>query len=300
MVDGSARADAYLVPAAGRPNLDVRSGAFVRRVVVCNGRAVGVEVERDSSVEVLRGEQIVLCAGAINTAQLLLLSGIGPARQLTDVGIDVIVDLAGVGAAFDDHPTSTIYVRPHQPVATHPVVAEVALRVQCGMGRATLIPYVNPMDAIVPGSGAPHLLALAVVVSGTAGRGTLRLASTDPHRQPVVEYRYDAEPDDVAMCDQATSQAMELLDGPATSGFCRRADGVPIDRSTAVHMSATAAMGPDSHPLAVVDQYCRVRGIDNLRLADTSVLPSAPTPGPAAMAVMIGERVAGFFESPAS
>jgi choline dehydrogenase len=298
IVDGRrvSAAEAYLAPAADRRNLTVRGGAFVRRIAIVNGRAIGVEVEHDGNVEAVLGEHIVVCSGAINTAHLLLLSGIGPARHLAQIGVEVVVDLPGVGAAFDDHPMSTIYVRPRRPVTAHPVVAEVGFDVECGRGRARIVAYVNPMSAMVPGSGAPQRLSMSVVNSGMAGRGTIRLASTDPRRQPVIDYRYDAEPDDVAMGEQATLAAIDLIDGSAISEFCIRADDVAVDRSTAMHMCATAPMGLDSDPMAVVDPYCRVRGIDNLRVADTSVLPSAPTPGPAAMAVMIGERVATFFE----
>ncbi len=291
-------AEAYLTPLSGRPNLTIRGGCFVHRVVIKDGRARAVDIEVDGAMERVEGAEVVLCAGAVKSAHLLMLSGVGPAQRLRSVGLDVVVDLPGLGARFNDHPQVFVSAEPSGNLSTHPVCAEVGLNAAVLHGAVNLIAYVNPMGVMVPGSGASaRRLTLGAVVCGAQSRGTMTVASADPHQPPVIDHRYNTEQADVALTRAAVDLAMSHLRSPAMRRLLAPNTELSVEYGTAMHTCSTAPMGPDSDSMAVVDQYCRVRGVDNLRVVDTSVLPSAPSRGPAATAVLIGERASAFFDA---
>jgi predicted dehydrogenase (TIGR03970 family) len=291
-------ADAYLTPLSGRTNLTIRGGCFVHRVVINDGRARAVDVEVDGAMERVEGAEVVLCAGAVKSAHLLMLSGVGPAQRLRAVGLDMVVDLPGVGTRFSDHPQVFVSAEPRGNLSTHPVSAEVGLNDALLHGAVNLIAYVNPMGVMVPGSGASlRRLTLGAVVCGARSRGTVTVASADPHQPPVIDHGYNAEPADVALTQAAGDLVMSHLRSPAMRSLLAPGIEPSVEYGTAMHTCSTAPMGPDSDAMAVVDQYCRVRGVDNLRVVDTSVLPSAPSRGPAATAVLIGERASAFFDA---
>jgi choline dehydrogenase len=155
-------------------------------------------------------------------------------------------------------------------------------------------------------------LSLGAALQQAASRGSIRLVSTDPHTQPEINYNYLSEPSDRARMRQVLRVAVEMLEAGAFRPLVERrtqprnADlrsDAALDRwmtdhlHTAIHLSSSCRMGPASDPEAVVDQHCRVRGVEGLRVVDTSIMPHVTSRGPNATAVMIGERVAAFFES---
>ncbi|MGY2083651.1 mycofactocin dehydrogenase MftG [Blastococcus sp. SYSU DS0539] len=313
VVDGVriSTAEAYLAPRRGHPGLTVRGGVRVLRVLVERGRAVGV---RTTAGDVAAGE-VVLAAGAVGSAHLLLLSGIGPAPALRAAGIEVLVDAPGVGRDCSDHPLVYLPFAPVDGVTAGPGRAPldgVLHLTSTGAevpGDLEVLPWLAPFEQVMTGRPAPagEVVEMGVGLQRTLGLGRLVLADGDPSAPPVVEYGHLAEEADRRRMREGVRAAARLLRTRALAAVGRPAGGLTeplladdaaLDAwigerlTTAVHLSGTARMGPEGDPGAVVDQRLRVRGVDRLRVADTSVLPRVPSRGPAATAVLVGERAA--------
>ena len=336
---------AYLSPRRDLPGLAVRGGVRVRRVLVEGGRAVGVATDAGA----VRAGEVVLCAGAVGSAQLLLLSGIGPADELRAHGIDVVVDSPGVGRDFTDHPDLYLTWTPSRrlPMPRDLLPLHSALNTAAtGSAEADLevLPWLKPFSRVMvdgaaagmrgvlrrPGATLRALrgaslhrlldsarrrddLFVGVALQQEDSRGRLTLAGPDPARRPRLDYRYLTEERDRRRMREVVRLAAELLRTPPLADLVAARTGLPddvladdraLDRwvrrhiATAVHLAGTARMGPDGDPGAVVDQRLRVRGVDGLRVVDTSVMPRVTSRGPAATAVMLGERAAELMTSP--
>ncbi|MGY1651202.1 mycofactocin dehydrogenase MftG [Geodermatophilus sp. SYSU D01119] len=312
-VDGGVRVNtamAYLSPRRGSPLLTVRGGVRVRRVLLERCRAVGV----DTDAGPVRAAEVVLAAGAVGSPHLLLLSGIGPAADLRAAGVDVAVDAPGVGAGLSDHPLVHL---PWVPVAGLPE-GEWPLPLHSVLhatssdspvpGDLEVLPWLRPWGRVVPGGGGDDVtLSLAAGPYRGQSRGRLTLAPGDPAAAPRIEHRYLATAADRRRLREAVRLAGALLRTRALAPLVAARPGpddavladddaldgwVRSELATAVHLTGGTRMGPDDDPGAVVDQHLRVRGVEGLRVADTSVLPEVPTRGPAATAVMVGERAA--------
>ncbi|MGR7024189.1 mycofactocin dehydrogenase MftG [Geodermatophilus sp. URMC 62] len=304
---------AYLSPRRGLPGLTVRGGVRVRRVLVERGRAVGV----DTDAGPVRAAEVVLAAGAIGSAQLLLLSGVGPAAHLREHGIGVVADAPGVGAGLSDHPL--VYL-PWTPVAglpdgDWPLPLHSCLNATSEgspvPGDLEVLPWLRPWGRVVPGGGGDHrTLSLAAGLYREESRGRLALAGPDPTAAPRIAHGYLATAADRRRLREAVRLAAALLRtralAPLVAARPDPADDVLADDAaldgwvaahlaTAQHLAGSARMGPDGDPGAVVDQHLRVRGVEGLRVADLSVLPEVPTRGPAATAVLVGERAADLM-----
>jgi choline dehydrogenase-like flavoprotein len=165
------------------------------------------------------------------------------------------------------------------------------------------------MAELVPGSGASAVeLVIGVLLERAESAVEISLVSADPRSAPAIDYHSLEAAGDRAHLHAAAEIGLAILASPAMTelGLRRTSPGTGADLdawidaniTTAVHLCSGAPMGPDADPMAVVDQYCRVRGVDGLRVVDTSVLPSAPSRGPACTAVLIGERASAFFDNP--
>jgi choline dehydrogenase len=299
---------AYLSPRRGLPELAVRGGITVRRVVVEGGRAVGVE----TADGVVRAAEVVLAAGAVGSPHLMLLSGIGPADDLRSAGVPVVADVAGVGDGATDHPQ--VYLpfrtaRPLPPPAGGLPLHGVLHADSAGSrlpGDLEVLPWLVPFSRI---TGAPDggELLLGVGLQREDSRGRLSLAGRDMSRRPRLEHRYLTEESDRRRLREGVRLADALLRTRALAPLIAEGSGLPArlldddaaldgwvrdHLTTAVHLSGTARMGPADDPAAVVDQQLRVRGVAGLRVVDTSVLPRPVSRGTAATAVMLGERAA--------
>ncbi|SNR35885.1 mycofactocin dehydrogenase MftG [Blastococcus mobilis] len=299
---------AYLSPRRGLAGLTVRGGVTVRRVVVENGRAVGVETADD----VVRAAEVVLSAGAVGSPHLLLLSGVGPAEDLRSAGIPVVADVPGVGAEFTDHPIVHVGYRPARPLTPPPGrlplhgVLHATSEGSRVPGDLEILPWLAPFSRItgVPRGDDPMV---AVGLQREDSRGRLSLVAADPSGQPRLDYRYLAEESDRRRLRGGVRLAVDLLRTHALTPLLAGRTGPPDDvlaqdpaldgwirthLTTAIHLAGTARMGPETDPGAVVDQHLRVRGVVGLRVVDTSVMPQVTSRGPAATAVMLGERAA--------
>lgn len=304
----------HLLSASGRPNLTVEGDSTVLRVVVERGRASGVVVERHGCRRTVRGGQVVLCAGAFRSPQLLHLSGIGPRRLLEALGIPVVQDAPAVGARFGDHPQVVLEWAPRRPLPA-PVGSWLggALHLTSSgsdhPGDLEILQSLVPMAGLTAGTvsvpGAP--LAFLVCVQTPRLTGRMRTRSADPATPPLIDYGYLPTAADRRRMREAVRATAELAGtadfGEVSAGLTEPlADVVADDRlldewilghlGTSHHTCGTVPLGPAGDPRAAVDPYGRVHGVAGLRVADTSVLPTPPTRGTAATAVLIGEVVA--------
>ena len=273
---------AYLQPALDRANLTLLTNTRARRVRMAHGAAVGVDcLGPEGSVD-LAADRIVLSAGAIGSALLLMLSGVGPQSVLTAAGVTVVADLP-VGAACIDHPE---WVLPVDWTETH---GQPPLEAILAADALEIRPYTAGFGAMVSGrrddpGDHPHI---GVALMQPESRGRLALPSADPDVAPIIEHRYDSEPGDVAKLTAGVELARELVGSTAQVG--------PISWSTSQHLCSTAPMGVEADANAVVDAECRVRGVDGLWVVDGSVLPAITSRGPHATIVMVGHRAAEFI-----
>ncbi|KPI18886.1 Glucose-methanol-choline oxidoreductase, actinbacteria [Actinobacteria bacterium OK074] len=304
----------HLLAAADRPNLTVAGGSSVRRIVVEHGRATVVVVDHDGGPTTVECGEVVLCAGAFGSPHLLHLSGIGPRRVLERLGVPVVLDAPAVGARFGDHPQVVLEWTPRRPVP-EPVGSWLGGALHLTSSGAadpgdleilqSLVPLAGLVGGTVSVPGAP--LAFLVSVQSPRLSGRLRTLSADPAVPPAVDYGYLESADDRRRMREAVRATAELV---ATSAFAEVAAGLVElgeevlndDRlldgwvhghlGTSQHACGTVPLGPAGDPRAAVDPYGRVHGVEGLRVADTSILPTAPLRGPAATAVLIGELVA--------
>ncbi|MGB3480584.1 MAG: mycofactocin system GMC family oxidoreductase MftG [Mycobacterium sp.] len=271
---------AFLEPAMSRPNLRIRTGVRAVRIQICGRRATGVEVIGPDGPEVLTADRIVLCCGAIGSAHLLMLSGVGDEAHLREIGIPLIVP-APVGRRFADHPE---WVLPtNWAVAPSRPVLEVVLSLQ---GELEIRPYTGGFIAMVGNSvsGHPDWPHLGVALMRPRSRGRLSLRSADPAVPPRIEHRYDSVASDVEALRTGAEIARHLASAATEIGEPAWA--------TSQHLCATAPMGADGDTMAVTDPSCRVRGVDGLWVIDGSVLPAVPSRGPHATIVMLAHRAA--------
>lgn len=272
----------FLLPALGRPNLTLHARTRAARLRFAGTTTVGVDAIGPRGRMTLTADRIVLCAGAIQTAQLLMLSGVGAEDALRAVGVPVVAPLP-VGESFSDHPE---WVLPTDwAVAPGRPVLEVVLSTGDDL---EIRPYTGGFVAMTGDGTAGHTdwPHIGVALMQPRARGRITLVSADPDVAPRIEHRYDSEPDDVAALRRGTELAREIA---STATYV----GAPV-WSTSQHLCGTAPMGADTDPRAVVDPRCRVHGVDNLWVIDGSILPTITSRGPHATIVMLGHRAAPF------
>ncbi|MEP7204320.1 MAG: mycofactocin system GMC family oxidoreductase MftG [Ilumatobacteraceae bacterium] len=298
---------AYVIPNRKRSNLTIESNVTARRLLMNGTRVVGVEIDRAGALETCIGDEIVLSAGAVMSPHVLLLSGIGPAAELRRHGIDVVADLPGVGTQCRDHPQLFLgFEQSRARQRGSEAIVEIGLDTIVEGAPVSLMPYLRPMAELVPGSGASASeLVMGVLLQRAESPVRISLASDDPANPPAINYHSLEVPIDRVRLRLAAEIGLSIIESPALQELGVHGSSphgnedleawITKNIATAVHLCASAPMGPDSDPMAVVDQYCRVRGVEGLRVVDTSVLPTAPSRGPAATAVLIGERASAFF-----
>lgn len=272
----------FLLPALERPNLTLLAQTRAVRLRFSGMAVVGVDGIGPQGPMTLTADRIVLCAGAIQSAHLLMLSGVGDEAVLRAAGVPVVASLP-VGMWCIDHPE---WVLPTTwTVAAGRPVLEVVLTTVEGI---EIRPYTGGFVAMTGdgSAGHPDWPHIGVALMQPRARGQITLVSPDPEVAPRIEHRYDSEPEDVAELHRGSELARELVSAATQVGE-------PV-WSTSQHLCGTAPMGIDGDSRAVVDPRCRVRGIENLWVIDGSILPGIPSRGPHATIVMLGHRAAEF------
>jgi choline dehydrogenase len=310
---------AYLDQARDRPNLTIRADVTARRILFAGKRAVGVEAESGGERFIVEGAQIVLSAGYIASPQLLMLSGVGPGEQLRSLGIEVVQDLPGVGQNLRDHPYVPILFRETGKAPDFRQAAVQVLLRYTAEGSTTRndmqigqIPLFSAyLPANVPISKDEHCFFLYADIQQAASVGELTLASTDPHIQPTINYRYLSDPWDLERMRKAIRLAVQLSQHSAFTDiilervFLTNADlasDAALDAwilqnvGSGYHGAGTCKMGPPSDPMTVVDQFCHVHSLEGLRVVDASVMPSLIRANTNATVIMIAERVADWMK----
>ena len=301
----------YINPARNRLNLTVRPNVSVRRVLFEGKRAVGVEAESGGETFRLSGDLIILSAGAIGSPQLLMLSGIGPQKDLEGLQVPVVHDSPGVGQNMKNHPAVTLRYRPVDGYT----LEEDSPRNQAGLRfRAKGSEYRNDIQVQPLTSGpAGHVadeIRVGCRLEYPSGVGELSLSSSDPQVQPELEYRFLEETSDRERLRGAIRDCAQLFEDPGFNRVIQSriaptseelASDELLDRWTdanltiAGHSCGTAKMGPASDTSAVVDQRCRVRGVEGLAVIDASVMPDIPRANTNATTIMIAERASEFI-----
>jgi choline dehydrogenase len=295
--------------------LTTRGNVLAWRILFDGKRATGVEVESGGERFIVEADEIILSAGAIASPQLLMLSGVGPSEQLSGLGIPVVHDLQGVGQNLRDHPLVALRMRIRKsiPVSADSPMMQVALRYTAeGSSTRNDVQIMTTSYSIPVGvdpSGRDSF-SLTCMLELANGAGELRLTSSDPHVQPHLDYRFLVDPWDRHRLREAVRLCIRLLEQDAYRDVVDERltptdqdldseealdDWLMRNVSTTHHISSTCKMGPASDPLAVVDQRCRVHGLEGLHVVDASVMPNVVRANTNATTIMIAERVADWM-----
>ncbi len=306
-----------------RRNLAVRTNAWVSRVLFESARAAtGVEYLDCDALRyrsVQARAEVILCAGAIETPKLLMLSGIGPSQHLREVGIEVRVHSAGVGANLDDHVEGLVMWEASRPMVTRSTQWwEIGLftRTEPGLDRPDLMMHYGsvPFDLNTVRWGYPTTsngFCLTPNVTRGHSRGTIRLRSRDFRDRPRVDPRYLSDPldHDLTVLLHGISLARRIAAQPALRDWIARelapganaitddelVDYVRKTHNTVYHPAGTVRMGAPDDSQAVLDPRLRVKGVTGLRVADASVVPFLPAVNPNITIMMIGEKASDLI-----
>lgn len=328
----------YLEPALGRPNLTVRTGALVTALDFDGTRCVGASYLRDGTSHAVRAaREVIVCAGAIASPKLLMLSGIGDPAHLREVGVPVRVELPGVGRNFHDHPltigpigylaepgadprgqvTEVGLFWGSTPEQTVPDL-EICLVHRAPFGDQFFANVVKRVETGEPMAPVQQLVDPRVVLSlpglvRPLSRGWVKLAGTDPTAYPRINPNYFGEHADLERMTQMVQMARdiyattaftkglgisEIAPGPTVTSDAELTKWVVDNVGSYYHFAGSCKMGVD--PMAVVDPQLRVRGVEGLRVADASVMPVVTSTNPHTTVVMIGERAADLIKAEAS
>ncbi|HUR32387.1 MAG TPA: GMC family oxidoreductase N-terminal domain-containing protein [Vicinamibacterales bacterium] len=303
-------AAAFLRPIADRKNLTIELGAEAEKLVFDGSRVVGVQYRQNGELKTARaGKEVVVSAGAFLSPKLLMLSGIGPAAHLESVGVPVVVDLPGVGQNLQDHVQVPVVFasKLNLPNTTLLTGNVLFAKMRDGMSAAPPDLQLNftpsvpaPLQPVLPFKGCCIFLAI-LVQPFSIGEVTLR--SANPADAPKINPRYLSAQADVDALVKAVKLARditgtkafsaanggEVFPGPAAD----LTNHVRTQGATLWHPAGTCKMGQDA--MAVVDPQLRVRGVQGLRVADASVMPTVPSGNTVAGCFMIGEKAADMM-----
>ncbi len=331
-------ADAYLRPALKRPNLTVMTGVDVDRIVFEGKRACGVSARRGGeSLTLSANAEVVLSAGAIASPAILLRSGIGPGEHLRALGIDVRLDLPGVGGNLHDHPAVGVHYGGGTlgyalSLATLPANVLAPFRYllfRKGLFASNTVEaggFARTLDSLDEPDVQFHFIPARLGHEGRAvvwgrgyysdvcvlkprSRGRLTLASTDPAVPPLIDLNLLSDPEDEATLMRGakllrrilanpnlkTGDARELVPGPAVETDDDLRALIRERLGTAYHPVGTLRMGARSDARSVVDPELRLIGVDNVRVADASIMPEVIAGNTNAASMMIGDAAADFM-----
>ena len=302
----------YIAPARIRPNLDIIADTDVRRLLIEKGKCVGVEVRDNAGrEEKISAKLVVLCAGALMSPTILLRSGIGAKDEIARLGVDQIAEVPGVGKNLSDHPALSVVCEVHDPSLIDfdaPIIQTILRYTAPGSDKRNDLQI--EQLSFVGKPGGPALFAIAPVLEYQYGRGQLTLQ--DVNGPPTVENRFcedDRDCDRLAGCVQDTlrfAQQGAVADMVKSISFPNLAKGAELEDIKALcrkfsgsgyHPCGTAKMGPVEDEQAVVDSHGRAHHIDQLVVADASIMPFVPRANTNLTCLMIGEQVGEWIRT---
>jgi len=295
-----------------RPNLQIVPNALVHRLRIEGDRCTGVTYSTGNELTAIScSGEVVLTAGSIGSAHLLMLSGIGPRDHLRRAGVDVAVDLPGVGSNLHDHPIADVVyraARPVPPARNNHGEAFGLLRSDPGLE----IPDFQILFVDAPGHLATEIgdgYSIAAALTTPRSRGSVRLAGSEPDRAPVLDPDYYHDDRDYALMVTALRHARQIGQAEALGPWraAEVAPGPAVQDEAALRAYIAQTLGSLNHPvgtcrigtdeLAVVDTSLRVHGVSGIRVADASVMPSIVTGYTNATVYAIAERAAELISS---
>jgi choline dehydrogenase len=292
--------DAFLEPARGRANLEIRGNALVDRVLIEEGRATGVRVRLAEAWTEIEAREVLLCAGAIHSPAILLRSGLGPGGELAALGIGVVADRPWVGRNFIDHPVlrAALRLKPEfvsrDPNQRHTNCCLAYSSGLAGGGERDVLMIAFNHRALGVGGLPAEIGAIGIGLYQAFSRGTLRLVSADPEVDPEVDENMLDDPRDRLRMRDAVRRAAALVAHPAIALLAEEITlsdsglgfdavmALPPDAMDALlleqaadaqHAAGTCRMTAYEDPAGVVDPDLRVKGIGGLRVADASIMP---------------------------
>lgn len=334
-------ATAFLHPAQKTGNIDVLTGCLVHRVILESGRAVGVEYSRGGKQEAARcSSEVVMCAGAVATPKILMLSGVGPKFHLQEMGIETKVDLDGVGQNLQDHtevPVLAFCNGKHGyfgqdkglrmitaglqylmfksgPVASNGVEACSFFDPDDLSNEAKIQQFCVPSVYLEPGTTdlkPTYGVTLNSCVLRPGSKGSVRLASSDPTLQPLVDTNYFEDPEDLRLSIEGVRQGRRILASDPMKDIIAQevfpGHGVDSDEAlaeharkfvkTVYHPVGTARMGKEGDPLAVINSELQVFGVEGLRVADASAMPTIISGNTNTTTLAIADRAVSFMRA---
>jgi choline dehydrogenase len=324
----------YLRPAMQRPSLRVVTSAMTEKVLFEGRRATGVAFRQDGRLCTARAaSEVILCGGAVNSPQLLMLSGIGAQPHLAEFGVAVVQHLPGVGQSLQDHYSAAIKLKCRLPVTVNDVMLSNARKLKAGLqyymfhrGPLSMISSpgalfartrpelaspdikisISPFSAERPQDGLHRFSGFTSIAYQLRpeSRGEIKLKSPDPFDAPAVHANYLSAETDQRTIVAGLKLIRRILANPHMQPFVEaefqpgpevESDEQLLDYArrrggTVYHPTSTCKMGGD--PMAVVDPELRVHGIDGLRVADASIMPTVVSGNTNAATIMIGEKLA--------
>lgn len=312
-------------PVRQRPNLTIRPDCLVLRILFKGTRAYAVVVESGGQTFTVEGGEMVLCAGAIGSPQLLMLSGIGRAHHLEELGIRVVKDVSGVGMNLKDHPKVYITWRNKAGVnlkGSRKINLQYTATGSTFRNDMTVImssvaaPRVNTMEVSAANqsrSTAVEMMGVEMTVAlvKPASKGKLLLSSADPKADPILDYNYLSEPSDLPRLREGVRLCLGLADHVEMKAIIEaRVSPTDVELSsdasldgwimreavTYSHISCTCRMGPSSDGTSVVDQHGRVHGLEGLRIVDASIMPDIVRAPINPTVIAMAERIADLIK----
>ena len=332
----SSGANSYIHPIRHRKNLNILTGALASKIMIKNGRAVGVEYIQNGQKRQIRADrEVILSGGAINSPQLLQLSGIGDPDHLRSFGLDVVTPLRGVGMNLQDHLAIGVKQRCTQPISMQPMLKPLRAALAVGQyfvngkGPAayhgiealafvktrseivapdlqyhfTMIMYGDDGREIIPEHGfMPYFN-----ITRPESRGYIRIGSTDPTKYPTIQPNYFEQPEDLRVMRDGIKISREIVAQRAFDPYrgTEYGPGPEVKTDRKIDEYLRAHVQSIYHPvgtckmgddeMAVVDDRLRVRGIEGLRVVDASIMPTLVTGNTNAPTIMIAEKASDFI-----